>query len=252
MAMDRLHKILAHAGIGSRRQCEELIAQGRVTVDGATVADLGHKADPAQADIRCDGQRVRPEPSVYYLVRKPRGVVCTSAPREPRPRVVDLVRHVSQRLYTVGRLDADSRGLIILTNDGELTNQLTHPRHGVPKVYRVRVRGAMSPEAVERVAKGVHLSEGKATVARLRVRHRRRDSTELEVELRQGVNRQVRRMLAKVGHPVLDLERIAIGPIRDPELKEGAFRPLRPAEIRQLRDGAPAATERRTRPRKGT
>lgn len=242
MAMERLHKLLAHAGFGSRRQCEELIAQGRVSVDGATVTELGHKADPAEADIRCDGTRVKAEPLVYFLVNKPRGVVCTSDPREPRPRAVDLLRHVSQRLYTVGRLDADSRGLLILTNDGELTNQLTHPRHEVSKRYHVRVRGAMGADAVEQVERGVFLAEGKASASRLRVQRRRRDATEIEIELRQGVNRQIRRMLAKVGHPVIDLQRVAIGPIRDPELREGACRPLRPDEIGLLRKAADQAT----------
>jgi 23S rRNA pseudouridine2605 synthase len=236
--MERLHKILAHAGFGSRRQCEELIAQGRVTVDGVTVSDLGHKADPAQSDIRCDGVRVKPESLVYFLVNKPRGVVCTSDPREPRPRAVDLVRHVSQRLYTVGRLDADSRGLLILTNDGELTNQLTHPRHEVSKRYHVRVRGSLGPDATEQIERGVFLAEGKASASRLRVQRRRRDATDIEVELRQGVNRQIRRMLAKVGHPVIDLQRVAIGPIRDPELREGAYRTLRPEEIVLLRQAA--------------
>jgi 23S rRNA pseudouridine2605 synthase len=234
--MERLHKLLAHAGIGSRRQCEEMIAQGRVSVDGGVVTDLGHKADPAVADIRCDGSRVKLEPPVYYLLNKPRGVVCTSDPREERPRAVDLIRHVSQRLYAVGRLDADSRGLLLLTNDGELTNQLTHPRHEVRKVYHVVVRGMMSPAAVEQVQRGVYLSEGKISLGRVRALRRHRDATTLEVELRQGVNRQVRRVLAKVGHEVLDLQRVAIGPLRDPALKEGAYRRLRPDEVRLLRE----------------
>jgi len=236
MPTERLHKILAHAGIGSRRQCEELIAQGRVTVDGETVTDLGHKVDPGRADIRCDGARVKAEPLVYYLFNKPRGVVCTSARGEKRPRAIDFVRRESRRLYTIGRLDANSRGLIILTNDGELTQRLTHPRHKAPKTYRVRVRGAMSPQAVERVQRGVYLSEGKTSAARVRARRRGRSATVLDIELRQGINRQIRRVLAKVGHPVLDLQRVAIGLIRDPGLKEGSYRRLRAEEVRQLRE----------------
>lgn len=238
MALERLNRILAHAGLGSRRKCDELIAQGRVTVDGVTVTELGLKVDPSEADIRCDGERVRAEAPAYYLLHKPRGVVCTSDPRERRPRAVDLVRGDHRRLYTIGRLDADSRGLVLLTNDGELTQKLTHPRHQVPKVYRVWVRGAISPAALERVQRGVHLAEGKVSLARVRVCRRRREATELEVELRQGVNRQIRRVLAKVGHPVSDLRRVAIGPIRDPALPEGAFRRLRPDEVHSLYEAA--------------
>ena len=247
MPMERLNKVLAHAGLGSRRRVEELIAQGRVTVDGETVADLGRKVDPEQADVRCDGERVKAEPPAYYLLNKPCGVVCTSSDPEGRPRAIDLVRAGTRRLYTIGRLDADSRGLIILTNDGELTAQLTHPRHGVPKVYRVRVKGAMAPEAVERVQRGVYLSEGRTSLGLVRVARRRRESTELEIELRQGVNRQVRRVLAKVGHSVRDLERVAIGPIRDPGLKEGAWRRLRPDEVRSLREAVQPAQARSRR-----
>jgi len=238
MAIERLNKILAHAGLGSRRRVEELIAQGRITIDGETVADLGRKVDPAAADVRCDGERVKTEAPAYYLFNKPHGVVCTSAEGEARPRAIDFLPGESRRLYTIGRLDADSHGLIILTNDGELTQQLTHPRHEVPKTYRVWARDAMSPEALEKVQQGVYLSEGKTSLARVRVRRRRRGSTELEVELRQGVNRQIRRVLAKVGHPVTDLERVAIGPISDPGLKQGAWRRLRPDEVRALRQAA--------------
>jgi 23S rRNA pseudouridine2605 synthase len=237
MAIERLNKVLAHAGIGSRRACDELITQGRVTVDRQVVSDLGHKVDPEAADIRCDGQRVRLEAPAYYLLNKPPGVVCTSDARDSRPRAIDFVTGENRRLYTIGRLDADSRGLIVLTNDGELTQRLTHPRHEVAKVYRVWVRGAMSREALEEATRGVYLSDGRASLARVRVRVRRREATELEVELRQGINRQIRRVLAKVGHPVSDLCRVAIGPIRDPRLKEGAWRRLRPDEIRALQDG---------------
>jgi 23S rRNA pseudouridine2605 synthase len=236
--MERLNKILAHAGFGSRRAVEELIVQGRVTVDGEAATDLGRKVDPAAADIRCDGERVKAEPLIYYLLNKPRGVVCTSAPGEQRPRAIDLVRSSAQRLYTIGRLDADSHGLIIVTNDGELTQKLTHPRHEVPKTYRAWARGAMSPEAVEKAQRGVYLSEGKASLARVEVLRRRREATQLEVELRQGINRQIRRVLAKLGHPVSDLERVAIGPIADPDLKEGAWRRLRPDEVARLREAA--------------
>jgi len=244
MALERLNKVLARAGLGSRRAVEDLIAQGRVTVDGATVTDLGRKVDPAASDVRCDGERVRPEAPAYYLLNKPRGVVCTTDPREARTRAIDFAGGDSRRLYTIGRLDADSRGLIILTNDGELTERLTHPRHQVAKVYRVWVRGAMDEAALARVRRGVHLAEGKASVAAVRVCTRRREATELEVELRQGINRQLRRVLAKVGHPVSDLCRVAIGPIRDPKLKEGAWRTLRPHEVRQLQAAAKAPSPR--------
>ncbi len=244
MAQERLNRILAHAGLGSRRKCDELITQGRITVDRVTVTDLGSKADPSESDIRCDGERVRPEAPAYYLLNKPRGVVCTSDPREGRTRAVDLVHGDHRRLYTIGRLDADSRGLVVLTNDGELTQKLTHPRHQVAKVYHVWARGSLSPEALERVQRGVHLAEGKVSLARVRVCKRRREATELEVELRQGVNRQIRRVLAKVGHPVSDLRRVAIGPIRDPALPEGACRRLRPDEVRRLYEAVQHRTAR--------
>lgn len=248
MALERLNKILARAGLASRRKCDELITQGRITVDGIPVTDLGHKADPAQADIRCDGERVRPEPLAYYLLNKPRGVVCTSDSREGRPRAVDLVRGDHRRLYTIGRLDADSRGLILLTNDGELTQRLTHPRHEVSKLYRVWVRGAMSPDALKQVQRGVYLSEGKASLGHVRLCRRRREATELEVELRKGINRQIRRVLAKVGHPVSDLQRVAIGPISDPALPEGAWRRLRHDEVRCLQAAAAERPNARSHP----
>jgi 23S rRNA pseudouridine2605 synthase len=248
MAEERLHKILAHAGRGSRRQCEALMAAGRVTVDGRVVTDLGHKADPAVARIECDGERVEPETPVYYLLNKPPGVVCTSSAQETRARAVDLIGRDHRRLYTVGRLDADSRGLIILTNDGTLTQQLTHPSCHVPKTYRVRVRGRMTPETLARVQKGVFLSEGRASLSRVRVVRRVRGGTEIEVQLTQGINRQIRRVLAKVGHPVSDLQRIAVGAIRDPALREGAHRRLREEEVRELLHPArPPAS--RSRPR---
>jgi len=244
MPLERLNKLLAHAGYGSRRACDELIAEGRVTVNGTTVTELGHKADPEHDDVRCDGERVRPQPPAYYLLNKPRGVVCTADPREQRPRAIDLVRSNHRRLYTIGRLDADSRGLIILTNDGHLTQRLTHPRHQVAKTYRVWVRGSLAPDTLRKARQGVRLSDGRAALPNVRVRHRRRDSTELEIVLRQGINRQIRRVLAKLGHPVSDLRRIAIGPIRDPRLREGASRPLRPDEIHRLQAAAKAPQNR--------
>jgi len=234
MSAERLHKILAHAGVGSRRQCEVLIAEGRVTVDGQTVTDMGHKVDPDTASIQCDGERVKSEPLVYYLLNKPPGVVCTSSGRETRPRAIDLIRHDSRRFYTVGRLDADSRGLIILTNDGSLTQRLTHPRHKVAKTYHVRVQGLVTRDTIEQVQSGVRLSEGKTSLDRVRILRRKGGITELEVELTQGINRQVRRVLAKVGHSVVDLQRVAIGTICDPALREGAHRKLRQAEVTQL------------------
>ena len=247
MAEERLHKILAHAGVGSRRHCEELIASGRVTVDGKTVTELGTKADAECAEIRCDGQVVKAEPPAYYLLNKPVGVVCTNARSEARHRAIDFVRREKRRLYTVGRLDEDSRGLIILTNDGELTQRLTHPRHQVAKLYRVTVRGVMKPETVRHAREGVPLSDGKAALGHVRVRRRKRSATDLDIELHKGVNRVIRRVLAKLGHPVLDLRRVAIGPIRDPKLPEGASRPLRQREIAQLREAAGLAAPRRRR-----
>jgi len=227
----RLHKFLAHAGYGSRRACEELIVAGRVRVDGEIVTTLGVVIDPSAQEIRVDEERVKTGKKVYFLLYKPRGFVCTNAEDEKRPRVVDLFRGVSQRIYTVGRLDADSEGLIIVTNDGAFANKLTHPRYGVPKIYHVRVRGFVSDDRVKALLEGVWLSSGKARASAVRIIHRERASTVLELRLQEGKNREVRRMLARLGFNVRRLIRVAIGSLKDRALAPGRYRRLTQQEI---------------------
>jgi 23S rRNA pseudouridine2605 synthase len=232
---ERLQKILAGGGIGSRRECEELIREGRVEVDGEVITELGTKVDPFRQEIRVDGEVLpRPRP-VYFAVHKPPGVVSTARDPEGRPRVIDLVPPTAGRVFNVGRLDISSEGLILVTNDGELANLLTHPRHGVAKTYQVRVAGHLSKETMARLQKGIHLAEGVARVAAIRVRKRYKQSMLLEMVLDEGRNREIRRVLARVGHKVLRLVRVAIGPVRLGELPRGAARKLTDQEVAALR-----------------
>ncbi len=234
----RLQKVLAAAGFGSRRQCEELIVTGRVEVDGRPVTQLGTRVDPQRNRITVDGDLLKPVRLLYYAVNKPAGVVCTNRDPSGRPRVVDLAPAGDARLFCVGRLDLNSEGLILLTNDGELTQRLTHPRYEVPKTYRVLVAGRPSPDVLARLKRGIHLAEGMARVEQVYVRSHQKESTVLELVLREGKNREVRRVLARVGHKVMRLTRLAVGPIRLGSLALGAARPLTRSEVEQLRRAA--------------
>jgi 23S rRNA pseudouridine2605 synthase len=240
----RLQKVLAAAGVGSRRHCEELILAGRVEVDGQTVLELGTKTDPQSEQIRVDGVPISQPAKAYFLVHKPPGVVSTSHDPSGRPRVIDLVPY-SGRLFTVGRLDLWSEGLMLVTNDGELANRLAHPRYGVAKTYQVEVAGAMAPADLSRLRGGVHLAEGMTRVVSARVKHRFRHSTLLEIVLAEGRNREIRRMLARLGHKVLRLKRVALGPLRLADLPPGAVRPLRRQEVRELERAAAGRPPRR-------
>jgi len=231
----RLQKVLAAAGIGSRRQCEQLIAAGRVEVDRRVVTELGTKVDPARQEVRLDGVPLPKAKLVCYAVNKPPGVVSTSRDPSGRPRVVDLVPAAGARLFAIGRLDLSSEGLILVTNDGELANRLTHPRYGVPKTYRVLVAGRPTPQVLANLRRGVRLAEGLARVEQVRVKSRQKESTVLEMVLREGRNREVRRVLARLGHKVLRLVRIAVGPVRLGELPPGACRRLGGEELEALR-----------------
>jgi len=226
--------VLASAGIGSRRQCEELIAQGRVEVDHRVVTELGTRVDAARQVISVDGTRVNARKPSYYVVNKPPGFVSTNRDPQGRPRVIDLAPR-DERLFAVGRLDRSSEGLILVTNDGELAHRLTHPRFGVPKTYLAMVAGSPQPEQLKKLVQGVHLAEGVARVAAVRVRKRHKGGTELEIVLREGINREIRRLLARIGHKVLKLKRVAIGPIRLAGLPAGACRRLTHDEVKQLR-----------------
>lgn len=235
--MDRLQKILSRAGVASRRAAEKLMLDGRVSVNGATVRELGTKADPERDDIRVDGRRIRTaERHRYVLLNKPPGYVSTRSDPQKRPTVLDLVG-VREYVYPVGRLDFDSEGLVILTNDGELAARLTHPRHAVARVYEVEVAGVPDQHDVQRLARGVVIDgrrTGPADVEMLGADRDTRRAT-LRLTIREGRNRQVRKMFDAIGHPVDHLKRVAIGPIRDKRLKPGQWRELTSEEIAQLR-----------------
>jgi len=230
---DRIHKLLAHAGHGSRRSCEELIASGRVTVNGQ-VATVGDKATLGSDDIRVDGRRVRAERKVYLLLNKPKGVICTNRDPYGRRKVTDLMAGVAERVYPVGRLDADSRGLLIMTNDGELAAHLTHPRYEVPKTYEVEVAGQMTGQDMQKLISGVWLNEGRTKKSQVRVLRRGSRRSLIEITLREGRNRQVRRMLAKLNHPVKNLTRTRIGRLTLKGLGMRKFRPLTRPEVEAL------------------
>jgi 23S rRNA pseudouridine2605 synthase len=235
---DRLQKVLAAAGIASRRECEQLIVEGRVQVDGEIVSELGARVDRARQEIRIDGEPL-PRPKLqYFAVHKPTGVVSTMRDPAGRPRVIDLLPPGVGRMFNVGRLDLASEGLIIVTNDGLLANQLTHPSHGVEKIYEVQVAGVPEPDVLAQVKRGVHLSEGFVHAVDVRVKGRRKGSTLLEMVLDEGRNREIRRLLARLGHKVQRLTRIAVGPIRLGEMPRGAVRVLTPEEVRKLRAAA--------------
>ena len=208
---ERLQKVLAAAGAGSRRQCEELILAGRVEVDRQVVVELGTRVDLGRQEVRLDGVSLRRSKLVYYALHKPTGVVSTNRDPSGRPRVIDLLPKSDARLYPIGRLDLGSEGLILVTNDGDLANRLTHPRYGVEKTYRIQVAGHPDRDVLKQLREGVRLAEGVARVARVKVAGKHKDSTILEMVLKEGRNREIRRMLAQVGHKVLRLVRIAVG-----------------------------------------
>jgi 23S rRNA pseudouridine2605 synthase len=224
----RLAKYLAHSGVASRRRAEELIAGGRVRVAGEVVRDPARDVEHEHG-VEVDGRPVSPEPREVWVLNKPAGV--TSTAREPgrRRAVTDLIDS-PRRLYPVGRLDADSTGLIVLTNDGELANRLTHPRYEVPRTYRVRLRRPPTDADVRRLRQGVELEDGPTAPARVR----RVSPRVLELTIREGRNRQVRRMAEAVGNEVVELRRTAFGPLRLGDLAEGQARRLRTAELRRL------------------
>ncbi len=226
---DRLQKVLARIGVGSRRVCEELIVDGRVTVNGE-VPVLGRRVDPTVDRVELDGVPLPVRPGlVHYLVNTPAGVVSTAEDTHGRPTVVALVPD-GTRVYPVGRLDIDSEGLILLTNDGELTHRLTHPSFGVAKEYLVQVEGEPTAGEVRRLREGVELEDGLTAPARVAVVA----PGLLRMVIHEGRNRQIRRMCEAVGHPVVRLVRTRIGPVADPSLGPGSYRPLSFDEVRSL------------------
>jgi 23S rRNA pseudouridine2605 synthase len=238
--MQRLQKVLSQAGIASRRAAERLIAEGRVTLNGSTVREMGVKADPSVDDIRVDGRRVksaaRPR---YLLLNKPKGFVTTRSDPQRRPTVIDLVSGVREYVYPVGRLDYDSEGLLLLTNDGDLAAKLTHPRHGVERTYEARVAGMPDGEALDRLRRGIPLDGHRTLPAKVVLVHeKRRDGNGLlRITIREGRNRQVRRMCEAVGHPVQSLRRVRFGPLEGRGLGVGQWRELTSEEVEKLKRG---------------
>lgn len=231
----RLQKVLAAAGLGSRRACEALIEAGRVEVDGRQVREQGLRVDPRTAVIRVDGERVPTAPGIVVMAfNKPRGVVTTMDDEQGRPCVGDYVQGRKERLFHVGRLDADTEGLLILTNDGELANRLGHPSHGVDKTYLATVRGKVLPPALRELRAGVELDDGPARFTSARVVQQLADRAMVEVVLHEGRNRIVRRMMEFVGHPVIDLVRTRIGPIHLGQQRPGVLREISGPELRSL------------------
>ena len=230
---ERLQKVLAAAGIASRRECEELIVAGRVEVDRKTVVALGSRVDPLNQEIRVDGVALPRPKKLYFALHKPPGVVTTNYDPSGRPRVIDLIP-TDQRVFPVGRLDRTSEGLILVTNDGALANLLTHPRYGVDKTYLALVDGHPDQHTLEKLRQGVHIAEGLAKAGEVKVKRRHPTTTELIIVLDEGRNRQIRRMLARVGHKVLRLKRIGVGPLVLGDMPPGAHRRLNPQEVEAL------------------
>jgi pseudouridine synthase len=238
MPTERLQKILASAGIASRRHSEALIKAGRVSVNGEVVSQLGTKADPDTDKITVDGRAINIAPTrTYYLLNKPRGYLSTCYDPQGRKTVLELVPY-TPGLHPVGRLDRDTAGLLILTNDGAFTEDLTHPRHGVPKTYLAEVKGRPDASSIERLRTGIRLEGGTTLPARVEVVEKHKETTLIAITIREGRNRQVRRMTESVGHPVVRLERVAIGTLTAHDLTPGKFRPLSEAEVTGLRKGA--------------
>ncbi|MBI4564351.1 MAG: rRNA pseudouridine synthase [Planctomycetes bacterium] len=226
MPLERLHKVLAHAGFGSRRACEKLIAAGEVSVDGKVVTQMGVKVDAERQKIKCADRYVKMPSRVVLLLNKPKGIVTTARDNLGRRTVLDLLGGVRQRVYPAGRLDVDSQGMLILTNDGDLCNRLTHPRFSVPRTYHAVLRGRLDDKIIDKLGRGVWLSEGKTGPVHVRVKKQERELSVVEVVVREGMNREVRRVFARFGLKVKHLKRVRIGRLDLGSLPEGRFRPL--------------------------
>jgi len=225
---------LAGAGVDSRRKCEELILDGVVRVNRKVVDTLPAFVDPEKDIITVDGRRIRAAAKVYFLLNKPKGVICTNRDPQGRKKAIDLVR-TAERVFCVGRLDVDTTGVIILTNDSELANRLTHPRYGLAKTYVVKVKGQIGGDAAEKLKKGVWLADGKTGRASVKILKRNYKESLIEITIRQGLNRQIRRMLLKVGLRVKSLKRTQIGKLTARGIGVGKFRPLSKAEVAWLK-----------------
>ncbi len=249
----RVQKLLASAGIGSRRHCEEYILAGRVTIDGRVVRELGVRVDPSKQKVTIDGEVIRSQRKLYYLLNKPTGYLCTNSDPHGRARAIDLIPKADTRLFTVGRLDENSQGLLLLTNDGELAHRLAHPRFQAERIYRVQVAGKPTPETLNSLKEGVHFAQGKFRIKGYRRAQTKGKSTFLEIVLTEGQNREIRRLFAKVGHKVMMLQRVGFGPLRLGRLGIGKARLLRNeelADLRALAQESPGSSPR-SKPRRG-
>lgn len=233
--MQRLSKLVAASGVTSRRKAVDLIRAGRVKVDGEIVSEPGRLVDPQTARIEVDGVAVTTETKYYFLLNKPRGPISAASDDRGRKTVLDLVPDVPARLYPAGRLDADTEGLLLLTNDGELTYRLTHPRYEIPKVYEAAVRGRPSREDLAQLARGMELEEGPTGAAEVEVLQAGKDTSVVQITVHAGRKRMVRRMFAAIGHPVVSLRRTRLGPLALGDLEPGESRPLTEGEIAALR-----------------
>ncbi len=239
--VERLQKFLSTAGVSSRRQAERLMLEGRVTVNGQVSKTLGVKIDPATDSVKVDGKLVRANLHfVYVLLNKPKGTICTMDDPENRPKVVDLLRGLKARVYPVGRLDFDTSGALLLTNDGELANLLMHPKHLFPKTYLAKVKGIPGEDVLEKLRRGIYIEGGRTAPAEVRLVAVKEKNSLVELVLREGRNKQVKRMFLAVGHSVIRLERRAFGFLTCDEMLPGQWRQLEAIEVSRLKEGASA------------
>ncbi|WAA10519.1 pseudouridine synthase [Fervidibacillus albus] len=234
--MERLQKVIARAGIASRRKAEQLILDGKVTVNGKVVTELGTKVSPKDL-VEVEGIKIEKEEPVYFLLYKPRGVLSAVSDEKGRKTVIDFIPEIGYRIFPIGRLDYDTSGLILLTNDGEFANELMHPRYGVEKTYIAKVKGIPSRSDLKKLQNGIRLEDGKTAPAKVKFRSgdRKKGTAIIEMSIHEGRNRQVRRMFDAIGYPVLKLKRERYGFLTLDGLAPGQYRPLSPHEVKQLK-----------------
>jgi 23S rRNA pseudouridine2605 synthase len=232
---ERIQKIIAQMGIASRRKAEEIIAEGRVTVNGK-IALIGEKADASKDHIKVDGKLlIRREPKVYLMFNKPKNVVTSLADPQGRPTIRDYLKGIRYRVFPVGRLDFDSEGLLFLTNDGDFTNAMLHPSRKIPKTYMVKVKGIIDDNKITKLRQGVRLEDGRTLPAKVKFARQSENNSWIEIAITEGKKRQVRRMVEAVGHPALKLRRVSINGVRLSGLKIGELRPLTERELQELK-----------------